>query len=86
MAGGCPHPDMAYAAILANALRPKAKYAAVIGSFGWGGKAAEHLLAMMPAFNPEVLGTVMAKGMPRHADYAEIEKLADRIAEKHKAL
>ena len=83
---GGPHPAVAYAALLANALRPKAKYAAVLSSYGWGGKAAEGLLGLMPAFNPEVLGNVMAKGLPREADYAEIEKLADRIAEKHKGL
>ena len=83
---GGPHPAVAYAALLANALRPKAKYAAIIGSFGWGGKAAEHLLALMPAFNPEILGCISAKGLPREADFAEIDKLADRIAEKHKGL
>ena len=36
-----PHPLVAYAAVLANALRPKAKYASVIGSYGWGGKAVK---------------------------------------------
>jgi len=83
---GGPHPQVAYAAMLANALRPKAKYAAVLSSYGWGGKAAEALLGLMPAFNPEVLGAVIAKGLPREAEYAEIEKLADRIAEKHRGL
>jgi len=83
---GGPHPAVAYAAILANALRPKARYAAVLGSYGWGGKVAESLLGLMPAFNPEVLGAVMAKGLPREADFTEIDKLADRIAEKHKLL
>ncbi|HPS56316.1 MAG TPA: FprA family A-type flavoprotein, partial [Sedimentisphaerales bacterium] len=32
-----PHPCAAYAAFLANALRPKFKFASVIGSYGWGG-------------------------------------------------
>lgn len=83
---GGPHPQVAYAAMLANALRPKAKYAAVLSSYSWGGKAADALLGLMPAFNPEVLGAVVAKGLPREADYAEIEKLADKIAEKHRGL
>ena len=31
-----PHPNVAHAAFLANALRPKAKFASIIGSYGWG--------------------------------------------------
>lgn len=31
-----PHPYAAYAAFLANALRPKAKFLSIIGSYGWG--------------------------------------------------
>ena len=72
--------------MLANALRPKMKYAAVIGSYSWGGKAAEPLVGLMSALNPEVLGAVMAKGLPKEADYAEIDKLADKIAEKHRSI
>ncbi|HEX7342748.1 MAG TPA: FprA family A-type flavoprotein, partial [bacterium] len=35
---GGPHPQVAYAAYLANILKPKLKYGAVVGSYGWGGK------------------------------------------------
>ncbi|GAI11092.1 unnamed protein product, partial [marine sediment metagenome] len=41
-----PHPNVAYAAILANALRPNLKFISIIGSYGWGGKAVEQLAAM----------------------------------------
>ncbi|MFW6139479.1 MAG: FprA family A-type flavoprotein, partial [Spirochaetota bacterium] len=34
-----PHPVVFYAAHLANALRPKLKYASVVGSYGWSSKA-----------------------------------------------
>ncbi len=36
---GGPHPNVAYAAYLVSALRPKARFATVIGSYGWGGKS-----------------------------------------------
>src|SRR5690606_25416078 len=36
-----PHPLVANAAFITNLIRPKAKYATVIGSYGWGGKTVE---------------------------------------------
>jgi len=33
-----PHPTTVYATYLVNALRPKLKYASVIGSYGWGSR------------------------------------------------
>ena len=65
-----PHPLAMYAAVLANALRPRAKYATVIGSYGWAGKTVETLVGMMPKLKVEFLEPVLAKGMPRAADYA----------------
>jgi len=81
-----PHPLAAYAAFLANALKPRAKYATVIGSYGWAGKTVETLVGMMPKLKVELLEPVLAKGMPRDADYAALDTLADTIAEKHKDL
>jgi len=79
-----PHPCAAYAAFLANALRPKIKFASVIGSYGWGGKMAEQLTAIMPNIKAEFLEPVLAKGDPKEADYAALDKLADEILDKHK--
>ena len=81
-----PHPLAAYAAFLANALRPRARFATVIGSYGWAGKTVETLVGMMPKLKVELLEAVLAKGMPREADYAALDALADTIAEKHKGL
>ncbi len=81
-----PHPLAAYAAFLANALRPRAKYATVVGSYGWAGKTVETLVGMMPKLKVELLDPVLAKGMPRAADYAALDVLADTIAEKHRSL
>jgi flavorubredoxin len=81
-----PHPCAAYAAFLANALRPKTKFASVIGSFGWGGKIIEQLTAMLPNLKLEILQTVLAKGEPKEDDFTALDKLADEILSKHKKL
>jgi len=78
-----PHPLAAYAAFLANALRPRARFATVIGSYGWAGKTVETLVGMMPKLKVELLDPVMVKGLPRAADYAALDALADTIAAKH---
>ncbi len=80
-----PHPNVAYAAILTNALRPNLKFVSIIGSYGWGGKAVEQLAAMIPNLKVEILEPVLCKGLPREADFKALEKLADTIAKKHKA-
>ena len=81
-----PHPAAAYAAILANALRPKAKFASIIGSFGWGGKMVEQIAALIPNLKVEVLAPVVAKGYPRDVDFEALDNLADAILAKHKEL
>ncbi|MBI5743254.1 MAG: FprA family A-type flavoprotein [Elusimicrobia bacterium] len=81
-----PHPKTVYAAHLANLLRPKAKFVSVIGSFGWGGRAAETIAGLIPNLKAEVLKTVLVKGMPTEADLGQIDELAAQIAEKHKGL
>ena len=79
-----PHPNVVYAAFLANALRPKLRFVSIIGSYGWGGKAVEQLAAMLPNLKVEVLEPVLGKGLPRKADFEALDKLANTIAEKHK--
>ncbi len=76
---GGPHPKVAYAALLANSLRPKAKFVSVIGSFGWGGRLPESLQALMPNIKAELLPPVLVKGLPKEKDYAALDALADAI-------
>jgi len=78
------HPAAAYAAFVANALRPKAKFASIIGSFGWGGRAVEQLTGLMSNLKVELLEPVLAKGQPKEAAFLAIERLADEILTKHK--
>ncbi len=81
-----PHPIVANTAILANAIKPKARFAAVIGSYGWATKAVENLVALMPSLKFEVLGAVMCKGQAKEPTLKELSDLADLIAEKHKTI
>ncbi len=81
---GGPHPTVAYGTMLANALRPKAKFASVIGSYGWGGKAVEQIAAMIPQLKVEILPPVYCQGAPKDADYQALDNLAATIAQKHK--
>jgi flavorubredoxin len=79
-----PHPNVAYAAFLANALRPKLQFISIIGSHGWGSKAVEQLTAMIPNLKAEVLAPVISKGFPRKEDFQALDNLANIIAAKHK--
>lgn len=81
-----PHPAAVYAAYLANAIRPKAKFATVIGSYGWGTKAVETIAGMIPNLKAEILPPVYCKGHPREADFEALRALADAIAAKHAEL
>jgi len=81
-----PHPYAAYAAFLANALRPKTKFLSIIGSYGWGGKTVEILAGMIPNLKVEVIEPVLAKGLPSEANFKALENLAETIATKHKEL
>jgi len=79
-----PHPLAAHAAFLANALRPKAQFLSIVGSYGWGGKTVETLAGMVPNLKIEVLEPVLCKGMPDQATLAALDQLADAIAQKHR--
>ena len=81
-----PHPCAAYAAFLANALRPKTRFASIIGSFGWAGKMVEQLTAMLPNLKAEILEPVITKGFPKDNDFIALDRLADEILAKHKEL
>ena len=78
------HPKVVYAAYLANALRPKAKFASVIGSFGWASKALDQIADLISGLKVEILPPVLIKGAPREDDFKKLDALADAIAEKHR--
>ena len=79
-----PHPNVAYAVMLANALRPDIRFLSIIGSYSWGGKAVEQLAGLIPNIKAELLQPVLSKGFPAEADFQALDDMANAIAGKHK--
>ena len=81
-----PHPDMAYVALLANSLRPKTKYASIIGSYGWAGNMVDDIVDMIPKLDVELFDPVIAKGKANEEEFKEIDRLVQDIEEKFSEL
>ncbi len=81
-----PHPAAVYGAYLANALRPKAKFAGIIGSYGWGGRAADIIKSNLANLKAELLEPVFIKGLPKEEDYKKLDEFAELIYQKHKSI
>ncbi len=80
------HPAVYYASHLANALRPKLRYASIIGSYGWGTKAIEQIAGLIPNLKVEIIEPVMCRSCPQCETLAALDKLADAIADRHAKL
>ncbi len=74
-----PHPKTPYVAMLANILRAKMKFYAVIGSFGWGGNLSGVVDSAFSIIKPKKLADVIVKGKPRAEDFAKLDSLANDI-------
>ncbi|NOU36907.1 MAG: FprA family A-type flavoprotein [Kiritimatiellaceae bacterium] len=79
------HPVAVNTAFLLDRLKPKAKFAAVIGSYGWSPGPLQKAAELLPSWKVEVVGAVIAKGHPKADALAELDTLADTIAAKHRA-
>lgn len=79
------HPSIVTAAYLTNALRPRLKHAAFIGSYGWAGKAEEQITGLMSSLKLEWLDPVLCRGLPTQEDLDRLDQLADTIATRHQA-
>jgi flavorubredoxin len=81
------HPLGMYAAYLAKALRPPAKFAVVLSSYGWGGGAIKHIQETLGATKMEIVGAMDINGPPTETDTNKIveigKTLAKRIREGH---
>ena len=80
-----PHPKVANIAFIANILKPKAKFAGIIGSYGWGGKTVKDLTGIMDRLEVEMFEPVYLKGLPSEEAYVSLENLADEILNRHKS-
>ncbi len=78
-----PHPLVVYATHLANILRPKARFASVIGSYGWSTRVVEQTAELIPNLKVELLEPVLCEGHPRDEDFAALDRLADAVVARH---
>jgi flavorubredoxin len=74
-----PHPAMAYAAYLANVLRPKTKYAAIIGSYGWETGMPESLVTMLPNLSVKWFEQINVGGTAKAEDFVALDRLVADI-------
>lgn len=81
-----PHPSIVFAAYLTGALRPKLQNAAVIGSYGWAGQAAQSTQTLCAKLKVDWLDPVFTKGLPTAETIQALDSLADQIAERHAGL
>ena len=77
------HPHVISAAAVINALRPKAKYAAIIGSYGWGNRAVEQITDLTSNLQVEMLAGDMFKGFPNEDTMKALDDLVEAIEQKH---
>lgn len=77
------HPHVISAAALVNALRPKLRYAAIIGSYGWGNRAVEQVSELMSNLQVEMLAEELFKGLPDEETFKALDDLVEVIEEKH---
>jgi flavorubredoxin len=80
------HPSTIYCAALLNALRPKTKFAGLIGSYGWGSKMVEQITGLLGNMKAEMFEPVLSRGMAKEDTYTALDELADNILAKHKQL
>ena len=82
---GGPHPAAVYAAFLTNALRPKVRYLSIMGSYGWADRTVPVISGLLKDIKAEIIEPVVTKGAPTGETFRAIDRLADAIAEKHRA-
>jgi flavorubredoxin len=80
------HPQVIGAAHLANLLRPRARFATVIGSYGWGGNAVDQIKGVLTHLEVEFLDPVMAHGAPDAKVLQDIDRLGMAIRDRHASL
>jgi flavorubredoxin len=81
-----PHPKVLYVTYLANILKPKARFATVIGSYGWGGRTLDIIKSNLNNLSVELIDPVLVKGLPKLEDFKLLDELAEKIYNKHKEI
>ena len=81
-----PHPASVNVAYIASILKPKAKFASFVGSYGWGGKLFDILADILGKLRLDVIEPVQIVGRLKQDDFAKLDDMVKTIVEKHKSL
>ena len=81
-----PHPVSVNVAYIASVLRPKAKFASLIGSYGWGGKLFDLIAQILAPLKLDLIEPLQIKGKLKEDDYKKLDEMAESIFEKHKSI
>ena len=81
-----PHPMAVNVAYLAAVLRPKAKFASLLGSYGWGGNLFGLIADMLKPLKLDLIEPLQVKGKPTAEDFEKLDEMAEQIYEKHKSI
>jgi len=81
---GGVHPIAVYATYLVKALRPPAKFAVLISSYGWGGGAIRHIQEILGRFKIKVVDVMEINGPPTEKNMNKIIEIARLLANKIK--
>ena len=81
-----PHPVSVNVAYIASVLRPKAKFASLVGSYGWGGKLFDLIAQILSPLKLDLIEPLQIKGKLKEDDYKKLDEMAESIFEKHKSI
>ena len=81
-----PHPTAGNVAYLAAVLRPKAKFASLVGSYGWGGNLFGLIADLLKPLKLDLVEPLQVKGKPTEEDFKKLDDMAEQIYEKHKSV
>jgi flavorubredoxin len=79
-----PHPLALFATEIVRALKPRAKLAAVFGSYGWGGGAVKAITDRLQQSGFQILGTLDVHGPPTKEDLEKAANLGKQVASRVK--
>jgi len=81
---GGAHPLAVYAAYLVRLLRPPAKFAVLLSSYGWGGGALAQIQETLRQFKVEVIGALGVDGPPSEDHIRQIINIGKALSNKIK--
>ena len=81
---GGAHPLAVYVTYLVKALKPPAKFGAVLSSYGWGGGAIKNIQEVLGSSKLEIVGALEINGPPSEENLKQVVDMGKTLAEKIK--